>query len=106
MLKHRRLLLLISLLASLAVWITASAQESSPRIDRISIEGALTPITVSYVQRSIRAAETNQAQALLIILDTPGGRIDWMQQIVQAIRASEVPVVVYVSPRGAQAVEV
>jgi len=36
-------------------------------------------------------------------LNTPGGRSDWMQQIVEAIRASEVPVIVYVSPRGASA---
>ncbi len=102
MLRRLQLGWVIGLLAALAP-ITAGSQDTARPVYHISVEGALTPTTVSYVERGIDAATRENAEMLLLTLNTPGGRLDFMQQIVEAIRASEVPVVVYVSPRGAAA---
>jgi membrane-bound serine protease (ClpP class) len=81
---------------------TALGQE--PRhVDLLQIEGAVTPVMLSYIERGIRTAGEDGAEVLVLQLNTPGGQIDLMSKIVQAILASDVPVVVYVSPSGAYA---
>ena len=47
--------------------------------------------------------EQRNAEVLIIQLDTPGGDIQSLGNIIQAIRASTVPVVIYVAPNGAMA---
>ncbi|MHB0998855.1 MAG: NfeD family protein [Armatimonadota bacterium] len=74
-----------------------------PLINTIRVEGAIDPAVARYVERGIESAEENNAQALVILLETPGGLDDSMRKIVQSILASRVPVVVYVSPQGARA---
>lgn len=64
---------------------------------------AISPITSRYIQRAIEQAEQQRAQALIIMLDTPGGLVDSTRDIVQAILGSKVAVVVYVAPSGARA---
>lgn len=78
------------------------AQEAR-HVDVLQIEGAVTPIMISYIERGIRTAEADGAEALIIELNTPGGQIDLMSKIVQAILDADVPVVVYVYPKGAYA---
>jgi membrane-bound serine protease (ClpP class) len=102
MLRRVQLGWAIGLLAAFAP-IAAASQDTPRPVYHISVEGALTPTTVSYVERGIDTATRESAELLLLTLNTPGGRLDFMQQIVEAIRASEAPVVVYVSPRGAAA---
>jgi len=67
----------------------------------LEAKGALTPAMAEYLDRGLRLAETRQAEALVLQLDTPGGSIDLMNRMVQAIRGSQVPVIVFVAPRGA-----
>jgi membrane-bound serine protease (ClpP class) len=78
------------------------AQEAR-HVDVLEIEGPVTPIMISYIERGIRTAEDDGAEVLVIQLNTPGGQVDLMNEIVQAILEAEVPVVVYVYPRGAYA---
>ncbi len=63
----------------------------------------ISPPTVSQVDKIISIAEDNNASAAVIMLDTPGGRVDSMFKIMQRIYDSQVPVVVYVGPKGADA---
>ncbi len=72
-------------------------------VNVLEIEGPVTPIMISYIERGITAAEGDGAEALIIKLDTPGGQIDLMADIVQAMLQADVPVVVYVYPPGAYA---
>jgi len=65
--------------------------------------GPLTPAMAEYLDRGIEAAEQRSCEVLVLQLDTPGGSVDLMSRMVQSIRSSEVPVVVYVAPRGAMA---
>lgn len=69
----------------------------------LTISGAITPATQEYLSRGIQTAEQNSAEIVILQLNTPGGGLDSMQKMAQDIRASRVPVVVYVSPRGAWA---
>ncbi len=79
----------------------AGLAQSERQVLQLDAAGPLTPAMVGYIERGITQASRRDAEALILLLDTPGGSIDLMNRIVQAIRASEVPVIVYVSPRGA-----
>ncbi len=80
---------------------TALAQ--GRQVDVLTIKGAVTPIMVSYIQRGIQEAQADNARLLVIQLDTPGGSVNLMEDIVRYIQASNVPVAVYVAPPGAKA---
>jgi membrane-bound serine protease (ClpP class) len=87
---------------------SAGAQDTGDENDTghvnvLTIEGAVTPIMISYIERGIQTAERNGAEALIIQLDTPGGQIDLMSDVVQAELSANVPVAVYVYPPGAYA---
>ena len=69
----------------------------------VTAHGVVGPVMERYLDRGIGAAEDEDAQAVVIRLDTPGGLITSMNDIVKRILSSEVPVIVYVSPQGGQA---
>jgi membrane-bound serine protease (ClpP class) len=69
----------------------------------MTIDGAITPATQEYLSRGIKTAEQTGAQLIILQLNTPGGNLGPMQIMAQDIRASSVPVVVYVTPNGAWA---
>jgi membrane-bound serine protease (ClpP class) len=94
-------LLLLGL--ALAIVSSAQAQSDAPLAIVVNADGAIMPAMQEYITRGIETAEQRNAEVLIIQLNTPGGNINTMQEIVEAIRASEVPVVVYVAPRGAWA---
>lgn len=94
--------LLLLLLGSLSLILQpARAQTDQPLAIVLTAEGPIMPPMLEYIQRGIETAERQNAEVLIIQLNTPGGSIDAMLHIITAIRASEVPVVVYVSPRNA-----
>ncbi len=66
----------------------------------LSVKGPVTPVMVSYIQRGVARAESQNANALVIELDTPGGQVDLTRTIIQSIINADVPVVVYVYPPG------
>ncbi len=78
-----------------------SAQNSNVLV--LEVEGPVTPAMANYFERGIKAGETQGAEAILILLDTPGGSVSITLDIVQAFRNAEVPVIVYIYPSGAQA---
>jgi membrane-bound serine protease (ClpP class) len=99
MFKHIWLLLWILI----AFHTPARAQGEAPLVLLLTADGPLTPAMKEYLIRGIELAERRQAEALIFQLDTPGGSVDLMTEMVEVIRASRVPVVVYVAPRGAMA---
>lgn len=82
---------------------SVSAQDSAPHVLVLKADEDVAPAMRDYIARGIRTAEQQQAELLIIKLNTPGGFIVAMTDIVTAIRASQVPVIVYVSPRGGMA---
>ncbi len=99
----RSIIWLTMMLVLLLSLVTGAAAQEARHVDVLQIEGPVTPIMISYIERGIRTAETDGAEALVIKLDTPGGQIDLMSDIVQALLDAHVPVVVYVYPKGAYA---
>ncbi|MDX9991544.1 MAG: nodulation protein NfeD [Anaerolineales bacterium] len=96
--------LCVTLLAGLSLFFQpAQAQTDGPLVLVMEARGVVAPAMKEYVLRGIKIAEQRNAELLVIKLNTPGGLISEMEVIVQAIRASDVPVVVYVSPRGGTA---
>lgn len=73
------------------------------RVELIQLTGAIGPATASYVTRAIKHTTAENAECLVIQLDTPGGLLDSTKEIVQALYASPVPTVAYVAPAGATA---
>jgi len=88
---------------SLILWLLCAATVAAEKVCLIKIDGAIGPATASYISRSIDEARTQNAQCLVIQLNTPGGLLDSTQTIVQSFLGSTVPVVVYVAPTGATA---
>jgi membrane-bound serine protease (ClpP class) len=82
---------------------TAGAQSHEVQIVTIQANGPVTPAMAGYISRGIEVADARNAELLLIELDTPGGGVQTTLNVVQAIRASDVPVAVYVTPNGATA---
>ncbi|MDH7480821.1 MAG: nodulation protein NfeD [Armatimonadota bacterium] len=76
---------------------------SAPTVDIIRVEGPIGPAIAQYIHRAIEIAEQDNAQALIIKLETPGGLDDSMRAIVKDFFNSRVPIVVYVWPQGARA---
>jgi membrane-bound serine protease (ClpP class) len=87
----------------LALFSPVQAQGDGPLVLLLTADGPLTPAMKEYLMRGIELAERRQAEALIFQLDTPGGSVGLMTEMVQVIRASRVPVIIYVAPRGAMA---
>jgi membrane-bound serine protease (ClpP class) len=74
-----------------------------PNIYVARVSGVINPVTSSYLVASIDRAEREGAQCLIIELDTPGGLDESMRDIVKKMLNAEVPIVVYVFPKGGRA---
>ena len=80
---------------------TASAEQ--PSVVVIEVDGTIVPVVGQYIERGIRLAEDAGATACVIKLNTPGGLLTATEDIVSTIMNADVPVITYVSPKGAWA---
>ncbi|HAT8179771.1 TPA: nodulation protein NfeD [Legionella pneumophila] len=71
------------------------------KIVELNINGPIGPATVDYLERGIKNSQ--DADLIVILIDTPGGLYDSTRNIVQLFLLSEVPIITYVSPTGARA---
>jgi membrane-bound serine protease (ClpP class) len=69
----------------------------------LTIDGPITRATQEYLTRGLEVAASENAEVVILQLNTPGGGITYMKEMAEEMRNSSVPVVVYVSPRGAWA---
>lgn len=96
--------LLASVLAALCCQsMPAQSQQGSPEVVVIHLDDTIQPISADYLARGLNLAASQHASAVLIEMNTPGGLLDSMRQMVGAILASPIPVVTYVTPSGSRA---
>ena len=88
--------------ALLLAW-TGSPAVGAGKAVQLDLEGPLGIATAEYLIDGIKAAANDGTELIIIRIDTPGGLVDPTRDIIQAILASPVPVVSYVSPGGARA---
>lgn len=83
----------------------AAAQQSNgtPLVMVLTAKGPVTSVMQGYILRGLQIAAQDGADLVVLQLDTPGGAITIMNEIIRDIRSSDIPVVVYVAPRGAMA---
>ncbi len=99
----RRLTTLIGLLVLILLLGASQTQAADPYIMVIEADGAIVPAMENYIDRALDKAEEDGVALVIIELDTPGGSVATTEEIIQRIRGADVPVVVYVAPRGAMA---
>jgi membrane-bound serine protease (ClpP class) len=82
---------------------TLAQGQQAPHALVLRVDGIINPVKERLISRTIEQAEEGQATLVIIQLDTPGGLLDSTRKIVEMMLEADVPIAVYVSPRGAQA---
>lgn len=82
---------------------SAAGQTGAPDVVQLDMSGTVDPFAASYLDSAIEDVNGTNAAAILITIDTPGGLISSTREITEAILASDIPVITYVSPSGARA---
>jgi membrane-bound serine protease (ClpP class) len=80
-----------------------SKKGQNPRVDIIKISGPINPIASNFIIKNIESAKTSKSEALIIEMDTPGGLMEAMRDIVKSVLSSEIPIIVFISPSGSRA---
>ncbi|MCD6567739.1 MAG: nodulation protein NfeD [Dehalococcoidia bacterium] len=83
--------------------VSNAVDASTSRIEVLHVEGTIVPVVSDYINRGIRQAEEENASACIIELNTPGGLLGSTEKIVGTIMNADVPIVVFVAPKGAWA---
>jgi membrane-bound serine protease (ClpP class) len=80
------------------------SQPDRPVVVQVRLEDqTINPGSARLIHRALRQAEQEQAECVLLVLDTPGGLLATTRTVVKEILQSRVPVIVYVAPTGARA---
>jgi membrane-bound serine protease (ClpP class) len=89
--------------AVLLALLTTGSVAAAPRVIAIDVHGIISPITVEILEHAMDQAAQQNASAVLIRLNTPGGLMDASREITQKIVSSRVPVIAFVGPSGGRA---
>jgi membrane-bound serine protease (ClpP class) len=90
-------------LFALAAMLPAHASAATPHVNRADLTGDINTIMAAYMENAVSRAESDHADALLVVINTPGGISTSMDDIVTSLLNSKVPVIAYVYPSGARA---
>ena len=87
----------------LLLLVTSPLRPQSPTIVEIDLDDIVHPISADYVRQGLEYAKKENARAVILRINTPGGLMDSMRDMVEAILTSPVPVITWVGPNGARA---
>jgi membrane-bound serine protease (ClpP class) len=100
--KKYKILIYLFVLLPIVFGVQGQTQDKAP-VFTIEVDAIINPATAKFIVDSIDQANQQGAQCLIIQLDTPGGLMESMRMIVKKMLASNIPIIVYVSPAGARA---
>ncbi len=100
---RRKIKFFLPLLLLVISFSGVTSAQSQEKIISGKVEGTINPVTEQFIIRLIEEGEKEEAKAILILLDTPGGLEESMRNIVKAILQSPLPVISYVYPPGSRA---
>ena len=102
--KPVRLAFLAMLLFAGMISLPVSAQTSKEGSAlMIAIDGAIGPATARYVKDGLAVATERGAAVVILRLNTPGGLVTSMREIIADVLVSPIPVIGFVAPSGAHA---
>ncbi len=102
--KYKILSLILLITSAFSVYQNVIGDNSlKSKIIVITIDGSINPASAEYINSGIKKAKEQNAECLIIKLNTPGGLLKSTRVIVSNILNSDVPIVVYVAPSGSQA---
>src|SRR6195256_3416317 len=90
-------------LFALAAMLPVHASAATPHVGRAHLSGDINTIMGAYIGNAVSRADADRADALLVVINTPGGISTSMDDIVTSLLNSKVPVIAYVYPSGARA---
>jgi membrane-bound serine protease (ClpP class) len=90
-------------IAALALFLPVHAAAATPHVERADLVGDINTIMAAYMESAVSRAEADHADALLVVINTPGGISTSMDDIVTSLLNSKVPVIAFVYPSGARA---
>jgi membrane-bound serine protease (ClpP class) len=93
----------LGVVAATLVLAGAAGAQERPRVLAVEFENDVNPVTQDYLTDAIDRAEDEGYDAVVILLDTPGGLETSMREIVKRELEADLPVIVYVAPEGARA---
>jgi membrane-bound serine protease (ClpP class) len=96
-------LLMMTLFIQSPQYVLAQTEDRTPQIVVLEASGPVIPPFGAYISRGVDEADRQNADAILLILDTPGGSVGVTLDVIQKIRTSDIPVIVFVGPRGSKA---
>lgn len=91
------------IISCIAVFFPVAAHAQAGKVVVLQIDDTIQPISADYLKRGLDRAADMHAQAVLVEMNTPGGLLESMREMVKDILASPTPVIVYVGPSGSRA---
>ncbi|GAC1507514.1 MAG: nodulation protein NfeD [Candidatus Dormibacteraceae bacterium] len=91
------------MLFALAAALPAHASAAAPQVERADLVGDINTFMAAYIDKAVSRAGADHADALLVVINTPGGISNSMDDIITSLLNSKVPVIAYVYPSGARA---
>ena len=101
--KKRTIIFFLLLMSIFFYSLTSYYTTPKSSIYLLQLSGIINPITSQYVVGGIEDAEAEEAECLILQLDTPGGLDTSMRDIIKKMLNSTIPIIVYVSPSGGRA---
>jgi membrane-bound serine protease (ClpP class) len=100
----RKLFVLLAAIMIISVAVVADLRAQEVRtVGVATVDGIINTLTAKYLERAIKKAEKDGASALVIELDTPGGEVEAMREMIRDMFAAPMPVIVFVYPPGGRA---
>jgi membrane-bound serine protease (ClpP class) len=87
----------------LLLFLSSSVSAQSSSVILVEITDTIDQSTVEVMTDSLKQAEVNNAQAVILLLNTPGGGLDQTFEIAEIIKQSDIPIIGYVYPSGSTA---